>query len=276
VIDSIAAAFTFPWLRREPPNVGMLHQGPGGIDHGWIRTGLQAWFDRRSYGAMRALLVASESLAEEMRGTHQDIRVVAPGRDPATIAEGETEDLRRGRKVAYLCVGNWVARKGIVELLDAFAALPESAGTLHLAGDDAADTRYAAKVQRRLQHLGDRVVVHGVVSKERVAALYRDADVFVMPSRKEPYGTVYGEAMAAGLPVVGWRAGNLPYLADHYKEGFVLDPGDIASLRWALQVLADDGALREAMADAARIRGARLPTWEQTAATFFTELRDLV
>jgi glycosyltransferase involved in cell wall biosynthesis len=225
---------------------------------------------------MRALFVASELLGEEMRGAHEDIRVIAPGRDPAAAAESETEDLRRGRKVAYLCVGNWVARKGIIELVDAFAALSENAGTLHLVGDDAADTRYATKVQRRLQHLGDRVVVHGVLDKERVAAMYRDADVFVMPSRKEPYGTVYGEAMAAGLPVVGWRAGNLPYLVDHSKEGFVLDPGDVPSLRAALQLLADDGVLREGMADAARIRGAGLPTWEQTAATFFAELRDLI
>ena len=42
----------------------------------------------------------------------------------------------------------------------------------------------------------------------------------MLPSWKEPYGTVYGEAMACGLPVVGWRAGNLPYLADDDREFF--------------------------------------------------------
>jgi hypothetical protein len=34
-----------------------------------------------------------------------------------------------------------------------------------------------------------------------------------LPSLREPYGTVYGEAMAAGLPADGWGAGNLPRLA---------------------------------------------------------------
>ena len=58
-----------------------------------------------------------------------------------------------------------------------------------------------------------------------MAALYRDADVFVLPSLREPYGTVYGEAMAAGLPVVGWRAGNLPHLAGHGREGLLVEPG---------------------------------------------------
>jgi glycosyltransferase involved in cell wall biosynthesis len=277
VIDSIAAGFAAAWLRAsESPIVGMLHQGPGGIDHGWARSRLQAWLDRRAYARMRALLVASESLAQEIRGMHRDIRVVPPGRDAATTVDPNVVDLRRGRNVAFLCVGNWIANKGILELLDAFATLPEDAGTLHLVGDNAVDRRYSAVVRSRLHRLGDRVVVHGVVAMERVASLYRDADVFVMLSRKETYGTVYGEAMAAGLPVVGWGAGNLPYLADHAREGLILEPGDHHALADALRRLSEDRALCVAMGDAARARAATLPTWEQTASTFFGELRSLI
>lgn len=274
VVDSIAAAFVAPWLgAARVPVAGMLHQAPGGIDHGALRTRVQARLDLWAYARMPVLLVASESLAEHMRRVHADVRVVAPGRDVAGAAESEVADLRRGRRVAFLCVGNWVARKGVVELLDAFARLPEDAGTLHLAGDERADPRYALRVRRRLARLRDRVVVHGVVPRERVAALYRDADVFVMPSSKEPYGTVYGEAMAAGLPVVGWRAGNLPYLARDGIEGAVVDPGDVDALARALQTLADDDGLRAAMARAARERASAFPTWDETAAAFFGHLR---
>jgi glycosyltransferase involved in cell wall biosynthesis len=277
VVDSIAAGFAAPWLRGvESPIVGMLHQGPGGIDHGWIRTRLQARLDRRAYTRMRALLVASASLAESLRGMHRDIRVVPPGRDAATTVHPDVTDLRRGREIAFLCIGNWVERKGIVELLDAFATLPARAGTLHLVGDTAVDPRYTAEVGKRVQRLGDRVVVHGVVTTDRIAALYRDADVFVMPSHKEPYGTVYGEAMAAGLPVVGWRAGNLPYLADDGREGLVVEPGNSRALADALLRLSEDRALRAAMGDAARTRARSFPTWEQTAARFFGELRAIV
>src|ERR1700736_3443060 len=52
VLDSIAAAFCGPWFAlREPPlpMVGMLHQPPGGIDHGPLRTALQARLDRLAY-----------------------------------------------------------------------------------------------------------------------------------------------------------------------------------------------------------------------------------
>jgi glycosyltransferase involved in cell wall biosynthesis len=274
VLDSIAAGFAAPWLRgAESPIVGMLHQGPGGIDHGWVRTRLQARLDRRAYRRMRVLLVASESLAETLRGLHRDIRVVPPGRDTATTVDPKVTDLRRGREVAFLCIGNWIERKGIVELLDAFAALPATAGTLHLVGDTAVDPRYTAVVRERVHRLGDRAVVHGVVTRERVAALYRDADVFVMPSRREPYGTVYGEAMAAGLPVVGWRAGNLPHLAEHGREGLIVEPGNSRALTDALLRLSEDRALRAAMGEAARARARAFPTWEQTATRFFGELR---
>jgi glycosyltransferase involved in cell wall biosynthesis len=53
------------------------------------------------------------------------------------------------------------------------------------------------------------------------AALYRAADVFVLAASREPYGTVWGEAMASGLPVIGWRVGNLPHLAKDEREGLL-------------------------------------------------------
>jgi glycosyltransferase involved in cell wall biosynthesis len=125
------------------------------------------------------------------------------------------------------------------------------------------------------QHdLADRVVVHGPLPLEGVAALYQGADVFVLPSLKEPYGTVYGEAMAAGLPVVGWRAGNLPYLADDGKEGLLAEPGDLAALARALERLACDEPLRRRLGEAAQQRARTRPTWEETAALFFQTVRE--
>jgi glycosyltransferase involved in cell wall biosynthesis len=170
-----------------------------------------------------------------------------------------------------------VERKGLHSLLDAFARLPAGAGTLHLAGDDRADPRYAARLRARLARpdLAGRVVVHGPLPREDVAALYAAADAFVLPSVKEPYGTVYGEAMAAGLPVVGWRAGNLPYLAEHEREGLLVAPGDLDGLARALARLADDPALRRRLGEAARERALTWPTWRESAARFFGALRDV-
>jgi len=256
----------------------MLHQPPGGIDHGPLRTAFQAVLDRLAYKRARRLLVASDSLAEELRHAGEParrIRVVPPGRDVATSVGEPPGDLRQGRRVAFLCVGNWVARKGILPLLDAFAALEDNAATLHLVGDTQAEPTYGRRVRTRLARpdVQRRVTVHGSLSLGEVAAMYAASDAFVLPSFKEPYGTVYGEAMAFGLPVVGWRAGNLPYLADHDREGPLVQPGDLRGLAAALERLAGDEPLRIRLGAAARQRALRRPTWDEVAGLFFDHLR---
>jgi glycosyltransferase involved in cell wall biosynthesis len=278
LLDSIAAAIAGPWLaaRRPPaPLIGVLHQPPGGIDHGGARTRIQAPLDRLAYRDARLLIVASELLADQLAGVDGErIRVVPPGRDVAT-APAEQPNLRAGRRVAFLCVANWIRRKGILELLDAFARLAPDMATLHLAGEEG-DTAYTRRVRRRVGRpdLSGRVVAHGALSAERVATLYAAADAFVLPAFREPYGTVWGEAMAFGLPVVGWRAGNLPYLADDGREGLLVPPGDIDGLARALELIAMDPSLRQRLGEAARRRALARPTWDGSAALFFGAIRD--
>jgi glycosyltransferase involved in cell wall biosynthesis len=283
VVDSIAAATVAPWaLRRggRRPLAAMIHQPPGGIDHGRVRRAAQARLDRALYHRCAVLMVASASLRDELVAGHglppDRLRVVPPGCDPAR-ASGPPRDLRAGRGAAFLSVGNWMARKGTLELLDAFARVPDVA-MLHLVGRDDVEPEYTARIRRRLRtaELRGRVVVHGPLPADAVARLYAGADVFVLPSRREPYGTVYGEALAAGLPVVGWRLGNLPHLAVDGREGVVLDPGDIAGLSEALRRLALDEQWRASLAAAARRRGASLPTWDDTATMFFDGVRGVV
>jgi glycosyltransferase involved in cell wall biosynthesis len=206
------------------------------------------------------------------------LRVIPPGADVASDIVLPPADLRAGRKAAVLAVGNWVERKGLLELLDAVAALPLESVTLHLVGDTEADPGYAMRVRARIAapDLVGRVVVHGPRSINEVAGFYRAADVFALASVREPYGTVYGEAMAAGLPVVGWDRGNLPHLARDGVEGLVVAAGDQAALAAALQALAENEPLRRRLATAARRRAATFPTWQETATRLFAELRVIV
>jgi glycosyltransferase involved in cell wall biosynthesis len=101
-------------------------------------------------------------------------------------------------------------------------------------------------------------------------------DAFVLPSFEEPYGTVWGEAMAAGLPVVGWHAGNLPFLADHEREGLLAPVGDVPALSRAIERMARDPELRTAMGRSARERAAARPTWDETAMLFFTAVEQVL
>ena len=289
VLDSIAAAPAAPWLARlRMPVLGMLHQPLGGMDTGRLGRSLRAPFDRWAYRRAQLLMVASEWLAEQLVAAgipRARLLVVPPGKDPDAAGPGLTDDetataaeFRQHRRMAALCVANWLPRKGILELLEAVARLPDELLTLHLVGVTATAGPYAARVWRRLAQpdLRGRVVVHGVISATSVARMYRRVDVFVLPSFEEPYGTVWGEAMAAGLPVLGWRAGNLPFLADHEREGLLAPVGNVPALSRALQLMALEPGLRGTMGRAARERAASRPTWDDTADLFFTAVAQVL
>jgi glycosyltransferase involved in cell wall biosynthesis len=280
-LDSIAAALVAPWVGRVGrPIVAVVHQPPGGMDHGRWRARTQGALDRLAYRSAAGFVAASESLVEDLRRAGAPggrIRLVPPGCD-VPVAGGGPLDLRRGRDASVLCVANWTPRKGILELLQAFAALPADAATLWLVGAADADRDYAARVRRRLAapDLVGRVVVRGAVPVEEVGRMYRSADAFALCSFVDPYGTAWAEAIAAGLPVVGWRAGNLPRLAEHGREALMAEPGDGRGLAAALRAVATDPALRGRLAAGARRRAASLPTWRRSAERFFSAVRELV
>jgi glycosyltransferase involved in cell wall biosynthesis len=282
VLDSIAMAYVGPWLdgrRPSLPIAAMLHQPPGGIDHGFPRSAIQRALDRQALRHATAVMVASRWLQDQLKkeSLNEAPIVVPPGRDLPEVA-GLKPALHRGREAALLSVANWLPRKGIDLLLEAIARLPADLATLHLVGRTDLDPPYTRKLRRRLAHpdLAERVVVHGGQPPEKVASLYRAADVFVLPSFVEPYGTVYGEAMSFGLPVVGWKRGNLPYLIADGKEGFLVRSADVGGLAAALERLAIDKDLRRTMGEAAVRRAATFPTWEESAALFFRTLRGIV
>lgn len=284
LLDSIAAAFAAPWLRRMrtpqvTPIVAVVHQPPGGMNHGRVRRATQRSLDRLAYRAARGAIVAAESLVDDMReiGVPADRIVVVPPGCDVPVASGPPPDMRRGRSISVLCVANWSPFKGILELVEAFATLPEEAATLWLVGDPEADPRYGARVRRRLAapDLSERVVLQGSVPVEEVGSLYRSADVFALCSFVDAYGTAWAEALAAGLPVVGWRAGNLPHLAEHGREALMAEPGDVAGLASVLRAITTDARLRERLSAGARRRAETLPTWQDSADGFFAAVRGL-
>ena len=283
LVDSITAWSVAPWMafgRYRGPFAAILHQPPGGVGVSAAHRVVQKPFDHASYRRCDLLIAASQTLADDLVRSHRlpadKICVVEPGSD-LPIDGSVIRDLRLGRRIALLSVANWLPNKGVLELLEAVAAVPADHATLHLAGRADVDRRYTARVRSRLTapDLAERVVVHGAVAREQVASLYANADVFVLPSYAETYGTVYGEALAAGLPTVGWRSGNLPNLVADGREGCLVPPGDVAGLSEVLRRLSTDDEWRTELTAAARRRGQLLPTWDDAADAFFGALNRL-
>jgi glycosyltransferase involved in cell wall biosynthesis len=143
-----------------------------------------------------------------------------------------------------LFVGEVGLRKGVAYLLAAFEAL-DAPATLRLVGP--VDKRFV----RAIGGLPDGVEAVGVKTGQALAAEFRDADVFVLPSVEDGYGVVTTEAMAAGLPaIVSSNCGS----ADAVREGvngYVVPVRDAMALRERLEALLSDADLRRRMGGAA-------------------------
>ncbi len=80
----------------------------------------------------------------------------------------------------------------------------------------------------------------GYVNDEtRIVDVYNAADVFVLPSLSENLPNTIMEAMACGVPCVGFKVGGIPEEIDHQKNGYVAqyrDAEDLArGIRWVLE-----------------------------------------
>ena len=95
----------------------------------------------------------------------------------------------------------------------------------------------------------------GFVPDDELAALYRHAAWFVLPSLYEGFGLPAVEAMANGCPVLAARAASIPEVCG--DAALYFDPKDPASLAELLQQVARQPELREGMVRAGRERLAR-------------------
>jgi glycosyltransferase involved in cell wall biosynthesis len=159
------------------------------------------------------------------------------------------ERTRQGMTV--LCVAHLYPRKDVATLVAAMTRLPPEA-VLRVVGTGPELQR----LRRQARDLGldGRVEFLGHVPFERLAAQYRRADVFCLPSRQEGFGIVFLEAMVAGLPIVAARAAAVPEVVLDGVCGILVPPGSPEALAGALNRLLSSTAERHRMGEAGRQR----------------------
>lgn len=174
------------------------------------------------------------------------------GVDPDLYAPGQRE-YRTSMMVAGY-IGRLVPEKGVIDLVEAVALLPESVH-LRLIGDGA----LRPVIEARIAALGisRRVELHPAVPSTRVPEELRRLDALVLPSRttrtwKEQFGRILVEAMSCAVPVVGSSSAAIPDVIG--DAGIIYPEGDIAALAAALRRLADDPALRDNLGQRGRER----------------------
>ena len=150
-----------------------------------------------------------------------------------------------------VCVARIDRQKNQMMLVEALARHPSA--TVRLVGP-VTQPDYKEELLRRARELGvdGRLSFAGALrpGSDELVNEYANADMFVLPSRHEPFGIVVLEAWAAGLPVVASDIGGLGRLcAEHPDAAVVFAPGDDSALDAAL---AAASAKAEAMSRAGR------------------------
>jgi glycosyltransferase involved in cell wall biosynthesis len=155
-------------------------------------------------------------------------------------------------KVTLLFCGRVGERKGVFDLIKAFANLPSPIKTrskLILAGDG--DIEQGKELVESL-NLVNEVTFLGWVDSEQRDKLLSQADVFILPSYNEGLPMAILEAMAWGLPIISTPVGGIPELVITNKNGFLVTAGDVEGLSQAMASLIDNQELRLSLGENAR------------------------
>jgi glycosyltransferase involved in cell wall biosynthesis len=88
----------------------------------------------------------------------------------------------------------------------------------------------------------------GALSRDQIAALYREADLMLNPSRVDNMPNSVLEAMACGLPVVSTRVGGVPFIVRDGVSALLVDEGDAEAMGAAVLRLLRDPEFAERLA----------------------------
>lgn len=219
-------------------------------------TALNLRWERATYAAARAVVAISGPIADGLRsiGVPPDrITMIPNGVDLDEFRPGPPESRAAlglpdsaGAPVALFVGDIRNTRKNLDTVLHAMARVPR----LNLAVVGALDGSPFPKMADRLG-VGDRV--HFLGYRTDVARLMRACDLFVFPSRYEPFGLVVLEAMASGMPVVTARSVGCCDLVTPDCGRVIDDPEDATQLATAMTDITGQGDVpRCRMGEAAR------------------------
>lgn len=192
-------------------------------------------------------LLASAGMKLKRFATHSEI--VAP-LQTEPVEEIIAARAQRGGPLRLLIVSRLIYSKGVQFALAALAAARDRLPDWQL--DILGDGPHRAALQAQCSHLGleARVRFHGHVTRGQVDDFYREADVFLFPSIREPSGAVIFEALSWGLPIIGARYGGP---ATHIDDAFGIRvpvdsrAGYETGLANAIVALADSAEHRQTM-----------------------------
>jgi glycosyltransferase involved in cell wall biosynthesis len=238
----------------------------------WLNW-LYRWVERHYLRGLDGLVFNSQTTrvaVEQLVDSPRSGVVAYPGRDhlrsTVTSQQIEARTQEAGR-LRILFVGNLTSVKGLHTLLQALGCVPSDRWCLTVVGSLTMDADYVRGIRQQIDVAGwqDRVKLAGACPNAEVASHLMQHQVLAVPSLYEAFGMAYLEAMGFGLPVIASSAGGAHELITQGEHGYLVAPGDAATLAQHLQTLHDDRDRLRHMSLAAFRRAQLHPTWTDCA-----------
>lgn len=202
---------------------------------------------RRSYQQADALVTVSEHVAEAMRNTwHSRVEVIHNWVDCRKFAPGSRAPSGAlAKPFRLLFVGNPSRWKGA-------DILPELAGRL----GNGFEILCLGGLRKHFEasHLPSNMKLLSRTEPERMPEVYRMADAVLVPTRYEAFGYAALEAMACGLPVLGFASTGTAEVAIHGETALLAPVDDVVQLKDYACQLATSPSLCESLGKAGRLR----------------------
>jgi glycosyltransferase involved in cell wall biosynthesis len=250
-------------------------------DYGWWLHAFDLVLGSWTASCLAVSHAAARS-AIEVQGFPEDrMRVLFGAVDPRRFRPPDRSMRDAARKALdldpadpiVLCIARLFPVKGVDQLLDAWVHVTRQSARVRLL--IAGDGPERATLEARARELGISGSVHFLGHRLDVEKVAQASDVVVIPSRSESGPLTAVEAMATGIPVVGFRVGGVEELVWDGEQGLLVSAGDIASLARAVLQLLSDAALRERMGRAALERSRDFGI-DESIADLVTEYRRVI
>ena len=176
---------------------------------------------------------------------------IAPAKIEVVRISVDTNDYRPEKKFVVLIVGFFVERKGHEVLFQAIRHLTQDDIEVWVVGDEGAESAVDVRGLAARWGVESQVAFFGKLSGNALKAVFRAADVFCLPCRRDSQGvsegfpTVLAEAMAFGKPVITTRHVEIPRILDE----IVVDENDAHGLAQAIQRVYQSAALRHQLGE---------------------------
>ncbi len=236
----------------------VVYPGRAGRLGWWLESRLSP----RLYRDCRYVTVSTASHDElvEIGVDAARIDVVHNGTEPAPARQRPRSDAP-----TVLCVGRLVPHKQVEHAIDAVAraraTMPDA--RLVVVGAGWWDERLREYAERH--GVADAVEFRGFVTEDEKHAAYDEAWLLALPSLKEGWGIVVGEAAVHGVPTVAYRSAGGPTESVHEGAGVLVD--DHGEFCAEVVDLLGDEVLRRALS-AGAVRSADRFTWTGTVRAF--------